>query len=99
MHLVAEEADLAAGYLAYQTKLAERLVQTVRHDNPFAKVRAANNLKQMNLGVSSLQSSVSSYASNQGFQTELANNSLGAPRGAARDREHRGRARSDRSPR
>ena len=50
MSPVTEEEDLTAGYLSYQTKVAERLAETVQHAGEFAQVRAANsllNLKSM----------------------------------------------------
>jgi len=41
---VTDEEDLTAGYISYQTKVAERLAETVQHAGEFAQVRAANSL-------------------------------------------------------
>ncbi len=46
MRYALDENDLAAGRLSYQTKSVERLVDVLRNADPFAKVRAAANLKK-----------------------------------------------------
>jgi len=47
MGLVEEEAEMAAGYRSYETKVAERLLKTMRTGDDFAKVRAANSAKNL----------------------------------------------------
>ncbi len=42
-----QEGDLAAGYVAYQTNLTQRLLDTLRHGGKFSKVRAAANLESL----------------------------------------------------
>jgi len=73
MRLTGEEADLAAAYYAYQTKQAGRLVQTIRHGGKFAKVRAANNLKQLSVALSN-DLSLQGFVPNTNLETELTNN-------------------------
>jgi hypothetical protein len=45
MHLVQDEADVKASLLLSETKQGQRLLETARQADPFAKVRAMNNLK------------------------------------------------------
>ncbi len=59
MRLVGDEAELAGGYLAYKGRVAERLVETARHGNPFARVRAWTNLKLLREHDLTLDGSVS----------------------------------------
>ena len=47
MRQVGGDADLLAGFIGYQTKQTERIVQALRQGDKFAKVRAASNLKMM----------------------------------------------------
>ena len=70
MHAVQEEADLQAGIVAYQTKQAQRLIETARQGDPFAKVRALGNLKVLKEEMEKSQSSFGFY-SNSTLQTEL----------------------------
>ncbi|MFZ5829789.1 MAG: hypothetical protein ACOY3P_06865, partial [Planctomycetota bacterium] len=53
MRMVREEGDLAAGYVAYQSKVAQKLLETMQHGDDFAKVRASANLKALKLRVQS----------------------------------------------
>ncbi|NUQ63983.1 MAG: hypothetical protein HUU20_16010, partial [Pirellulales bacterium] len=57
-----DEADLAAGYVAYQTKVTERLVETMRSADDFAKVRAAANLGDLRQQVQQTQSTLYAYS-------------------------------------
>ena len=54
MRLVSDHEEAVANRLAYQTKKTESLRQVLQYANPFAKARAANNLKQLGLSSSSL---------------------------------------------
>jgi len=45
MHLTADEADLKAGRMAAFNKQGQRLLEATRDKDPFARVRAAENLK------------------------------------------------------
>ena len=51
MGLAGREEELTAGFVRYQTEVVERLMETMRQDNPYAKRRAANNLKQLGLAL------------------------------------------------
>jgi len=46
---VREGGEFEAGYLAYQNKLAKRLMETLQYGNVFEKARAVSNLKQVNV--------------------------------------------------
>ena len=71
---VANEADLAAGFLSYQSKLLQRLSQTRTSDNAFAKARATNNTKQIELQLHDyLRSNEGQAAGNEAFKQEAAN--------------------------
>ncbi len=74
MSEVEEEGDLAAGVVAYQTRQAERLTQTMRKGGAFAKIRAAENLKQLKVETEALQRSTSGFAANPRLQQELVTN-------------------------
>ena len=75
MQLVAEEADLQAGYVQFQTKQTEQLLTTLQHGDKFAKVRALNNLKQIGVGVVNTPSSITAkVGANTELQSELAAN-------------------------
>ena len=45
MHLTQDEADLRAGRLAAFNKQGERLIEAAHDKDPFARVRATENLK------------------------------------------------------
>jgi len=72
MRRAESEDDLTAGRLSYETKRAQRLMDTLRQADPFAKVRAAENLKQLGQAV---QSQADLYTSaNALVQQELTQN-------------------------
>ncbi|MBE3100612.1 MAG: hypothetical protein IMZ44_26140 [Planctomycetes bacterium] len=73
MRRVTEEGEFEAGILSYQNKMAEGLVQALRFGNPFEKIRAANNLKDLSQSMQQWQGNVSGYAYNKNLQTEAAN--------------------------
>ena len=73
MRLADEEDDLVAGRLSYETKQAQRLMDTMQQADDFAKVRAQNNLKQLGLALGT-QSQARSSTSER-VQQELAQNS------------------------
>lgn len=68
MTRVEDEAALAAGVVAYQTKQAERLDQVMRGPSSFAQVRAAANLQVLQSEVRKYQQVTQSL----GFSSELA---------------------------
>jgi hypothetical protein len=73
MRLAESEEDLVAGQVSYQTKTAQRLMDTLRQADAFAKVRAAANLKQLNVAAQSQSPSLRS-SSNVRVQQELSQN-------------------------
>jgi len=73
MRLTDSEDDLVAGELSYETKRAQRLLDTMRQADDFSKARAASNLKQLGLAVQS-PSSVLSRSSSKRVQDEFAKN-------------------------
>jgi hypothetical protein len=74
MRRVTEEGDFEAGVLAYQNRLAEGLVETLRFGNPFEKARAASNLKGLSADIQQFAVSNSSFNySNKEFQAQSSN--------------------------
>jgi hypothetical protein len=53
-----EEAEQAAGQVGYETKVIGRLKEDMASSNPFTQARAANNLKQIGLGLLNFESAV-----------------------------------------
>lgn len=70
MHPVDDDAELIAGYVAYQNRLAKRLIDTMRHAGSFAKIRAASKLKSMKSKLSDDDPGVSGASSYEGTQSE-----------------------------
>ena len=64
MRMVTSDDETVANQLAYSTEVSQRLLETIRHGDVFAKVRAAsglkvqmsNNLRQIGLAISSYDS-------------------------------------------
>jgi hypothetical protein len=75
MRLVSDHEEAVANRLAYQTKKAESLRQVLQYANPFAKARAANNLKQLGIAVSSSNDSYE-YVQNERLREEAAKNTI-----------------------
>jgi len=73
MSHVEEAGTLEANALAYQQKVARRLLATLQSDNPFAKTRAYVNLKQIGRSIEQEQVDLQSYAGNTAVQLELSN--------------------------
>jgi hypothetical protein len=75
MHPVAEEAEVAAGEVARENKEMQRLIETAKQGDAFAKARARSNLKTVIDNQNKLQSSVGRYGRNEQLQNELDANS------------------------
>jgi hypothetical protein len=72
MRPVDEDADLVAGYMAYQNRLAKRLIDTMRHAGSFAKIRAASKLKGLKSKMDSYQQdSAREFRANEALQEEI----------------------------
>jgi len=74
MRLVTDEADLAAGFISYQTKRAQRLIQTMRSAGDFSQVRAASSLKRLRQEMDEFQKGATKYRDNAELQKEWASN-------------------------
>ena len=61
-----EEADVTAAVLSYQTKQAQRLMETVRGKDPFAQQRAMNNLKALDASVMQYRQQVGNLIAGNG---------------------------------
>jgi hypothetical protein len=75
VRLAESEDDLVAGQLSYETKRAQRLLDTMRQADDFSKARAASNLRQLGLAVQSSSLAVSQSQS-KSVQDELAKNTV-----------------------
>ncbi|HUU92278.1 MAG TPA: hypothetical protein VM238_13850, partial [Phycisphaerae bacterium] len=77
MSRVTQEGTFEAGVLAYQNKLADRLMQTLRSDNPFAQTRARSNLKSIAEHINKYQMTLGNqYDNNTTLQTEISNSAI-----------------------
>lgn len=76
MRQVVDEGDLAAGHVRYQTRVAQRLVETMRSDSPFAQVRAAAKVAELKAEIEEYREAVSSYEQNLNLQKAFAGNLL-----------------------
>ncbi len=74
MGLVEDEGDLAAQRFDYYNKLVERLVETSREADAFAKARATSNLKQLGMAMKDMKSKMGDYAPNEALQQQLVRN-------------------------
>lgn len=70
-----EPSKLAAGYVQYQTKIAERLVETMQTADSFAKVRAATNLKELKDESLRTHSMLGDLAGDRQLQQQIFDNS------------------------
>ncbi|MCX5654149.1 MAG: hypothetical protein NTY65_05825, partial [Planctomycetota bacterium] len=73
MHEAAAEGEFEAGVMAYQNRLAEGLVRTLRFGNPFEKARAASNYKSLSLEMQKNKDDAAAYTGNKGLQIEAGN--------------------------
>ncbi len=75
MRLVPSEGDLTAGLLEYNTKQIGLAIQSLRSEDSYAKARAANNLKALQLDSARLKQSAAGYAGNTELAKQLQSNS------------------------
>jgi autotransporter-associated beta strand protein len=76
MHPVAEEAEERAILIQSQTKQAQRLLETTRQGDPFAKRRAWNNLKGLKEQMEETQKAAGQYRTeNESLKKEITLNS------------------------
>ena len=74
MRLVEVEADLQAGYIKFQTRQTEQIVNTLRQGDKFAKLRAAANLKTQQAAMDQWRTTIAPQGSSSELQSELKRN-------------------------
>ncbi len=87
MRRVINEADLAAGFVRYQTRLTERLGQTLESDTPFARARASASLKEVESQTEQIRRARSSFGPNAAFDLELKSNEIVVARAQAQQQQ------------
>ena len=73
MHPVAEQADLEAGYVQFQTKQIGQSLSALREGDKWTKARAANTLKAQEAGLEGYREYIEPQA-NAALRSELARN-------------------------
>ncbi len=77
MRRVGEEADLQAGYVKFQTKQTEQIVEALQRGDKWTKIRAKTSLQAQQWQMQEYQSSIVPEKSNSDLQSELfLNNSI-----------------------
>ncbi|RJP41167.1 MAG: hypothetical protein C4547_01955 [Phycisphaerales bacterium] len=74
MRRVDDEAELAAGFVRYQTRQTERLEQTLESDSPFARIRAAASLNEVASATEQIRRVASSFRRSAALDVELESN-------------------------
>ena len=86
MRRVEEESELAAEEVAYNTKVAGKLLETMRRDSGFAKVRAAYNLGELQSRMAASQEPTARRPARRTARAGTRDQRRGARRGPARSR-------------
>jgi hypothetical protein len=81
MRQVTEAGDLAADYLRYQTRMAERLSQTLEAGGLFAKARAATSFKNLKSEIEQTRQSAGAYGFAGNLQQEISSSEAVISRG------------------
>ncbi len=75
MRRVQNEGDLAAGWLAYNTRQIDLALQAWQSGDPFSRARATNNLKSLQAESDALKQSAEGYRENADVAQQLQANS------------------------
>jgi len=73
MRMVQQAGDFEAGFLSYQNKLTERLVNTLKYGNYFEQARSVSNLKGLAKSLESTQKKMQTYGNNAKVNIEISN--------------------------
>ena len=92
---VHDEGELAAGWLEYNTKQIGLARQALQSDDPYARTRAAHNLKMLQAESESLKQTAQEYRGNSEVAQQLQTNSavqsgLGVNTGRQADQSQQG---------
>ncbi len=95
MRRVHDEGELAAGWLEYNTKQIGLARQALQSDDPYARTRAAHNLKMLQAESESLKQTAQEYRGNSEVAQQLQTNSavqsgLGVNTGRQADQSQQG---------
>ncbi len=71
MRQVFDEGSYEADFFSYNAKQAKRLLQALDTDNPYARARSMNNLKQLGLAVQNYRQQFGDYTANDTFKRNL----------------------------
>jgi hypothetical protein len=75
MRRVRDEGEYEADYFTYNLSQMKRLMQAWNSDNPYAKVRVANNMKNIGLALQNYQEMYREYMDNSTFNSNFNLNS------------------------
>ena len=75
MRLVQDEGDLAADWLAYNTKQIGLAIQSMKSSDEYSRARAMNNLKSLQTESEQLKKAAQSYRGNEQLAQQLKGNS------------------------
>ena len=73
---VFDEGELAAGFVRYQTRVAERLGQSVEAGSAFARARAITNIETIKSDMGQFRAEASDFAHNERLRQEFETNTV-----------------------
>jgi len=87
MRRVVDPAELAAGFVRYQTRLTERLGQTLESDSPFARARASASLREVKSRTERIRQTRSTIGRTSALDAELESNEAVVARAQAQQQQ------------